>query len=166
MNEVINNIERMYGILPAIAQKETETTTEGGKTEKVETAPTFKLDTYIPGERLKEGAYLNAPVFDAPTTEKLIEEIRTGRRLPVPVINAALRAGVSPQQLILDTAGFYQDEDWYPSDMERIRLLKEGNDEKGFGDSLQSRSPLSSPFATATNHLAIVLTGIVPPRFS
>ena len=164
MNEVINNKERMNGILPAIAQKETET--EGGKTEKVETAPTFKLDTYIPAERLTEGAYLNAPVFDAPTTEKLIEEIRTGRRLPVPVINAALRAGVSPQQLILDTAGFYKDEDWYPSDMERIRLLKEGNDEKGFGDSLQSRSPLSSPFATATNHLAIVLTGIVPPRFS
>ena len=47
-----------------------------------------------------------------------------------------------------------------------LGLLKEGNDEKGFGDSLQSRSPLSSPFATATNHLAIVLTGIVPPRFS
>ena len=164
MDKVINNKERMNGILPAIAQKETET--EGGDTPKVETAPTFKLDTYIPGERLKEGAYLNAPVFDAPTTEKLIEEIRTGRRLPVPVINAALRAGVSPQQLILGTAGFYKDEDWYPSDMERTRLLKEGNDEKGFGDSLQSRSPLSSPFATATNHLAIVLTGIVPPRFS
>ncbi len=164
MDAVIKDKEKMNGFLPAIAQKETET--EGGDTPKVETAPTFKLDTYIPGERLKEGAYLNAPVFDAPTTEKLIEEIRTGRRLPVPVINAALRAGVSPQQLILDTAGFYKDEDWYPSDMERIRLLKEGNDEKGFGDSLQSRSPLSSPFATATNHLAIVLTGIVPPRFS
>ena len=164
MNLVIKDKERMNGVLPAIAQKETET--EGGETPKVETAPTYKLDTYIPVERLTEGAYLNAPVFDAPTTEKLIEEIRTGRRLPVPVINAALRAGVSPQQLILDTAGFYKDEDWYPSDMERIRLLKEGNDEKGFGDSLQSRSPLSSPFATATNHLAIVLTGIVPPRFS
>ena len=166
MDAVIKDKEKMNGLLPAIAQKETETTTEGGKTEKVETAPTFKLDTYIPVERLKDGAYLNAPVFDAPTTEKLIGELRTGRRLPVPVINAALRAGVSPQQLILDTAGFYKDEDWYPSDMERIRLLKEGNDEKGFGDSLQSRSPLRSPFATATNHLAIVLTGIVPPRFS
>jgi len=164
MNEVIKNKERMDGVLPAIAQK--EPATEGGDKPKVETAPTYKLDTYIPAERLTEGAYLNDPVFDAPTTEKLIEEIRTGRRLPVPVINAALRAGVSPQQLILDTAGFYEDEDWYPSDMERIRLLKEGNDEKGFGDSLQSRSPLSSPFATATNHLAIVLTGIVPPRFS
>ena len=60
----------MNGFLPAIAQKETET--EGGETEKVETAPTYKLDTYIPAERLTEGAYLNAPVFDAPTTEKLI----------------------------------------------------------------------------------------------
>ena len=163
MNLVIKDKERMNGVLPAIAEKKEEKENEG---KKVETPPTFKLDTFIPGERLKEGAYLNAPVFDAPTTEKLIEEIRTGKRLPVPVINAALRAGVSPQQFILDTAGFYKDEDWYPSDMERIRLLKEGNDEKGFGDSLQSRSPLSSPFATATNHLAIVLTGIVPPRFS
>jgi len=162
MNLVIKDKERMNGVLPAIAEKKEE---KGSEEKKAETPPTFKLDTHIPGERLKEGAYLNAPVFDAPTTEKLIEEIRTGRRLPVPVINAALRAGVSPQQFILDTAGFYKDEDWYPSDMERIRLLKEGNDEKGFADSMQSRSPLSSPFSTATNHLAIVLTGKVPPRF-
>tara|TARA_Y100001963_G_scaffold68804_2_gene95917 strand:+ start:628 stop:2862 length:2235 start_codon:yes stop_codon:yes gene_type:complete len=163
MREIIKDKETMKGLLPDIGVEKEEDKKEG---DKKEVLPTFKLDRIVPTSRLKEGAYKQSPVYDAETTGQLIDDLRKARRLPVPVINAAFRAGVSPQQLILDTAEFYKDQDFYPSDMERIRLLKQGKDEEGFRKSLQSRSPLGSPFSVATNHLAIVLTGIAPPRLS
>ena len=102
------------------------------------------------------------PVLSAKATSDLLLQALNGGALPAPLQRAARDAGVSPEQFLIRQA------DAYPRDIklspaDRNKLLRRGNQSKGYEDNSQSRQPLSNaPLSAATNWLLDTLTGSRP----
>jgi len=97
---------------------------------------TFKpstLDT-APADVLKG----NNPVMSAGDTAKLVTDALNGKSLPAAFKRAAKTAGMTPEQFLLRQADGYPGIDLTPQ--QRQKLLKQGNQAKGFADGIRTAS--------------------------
>ena len=134
----------------------------------IDAPPTYKLSTLdsIPLSRIEKNDYKQFPIINKNDAQKVLKLATEGNSIPVPMRSLANKYNISPYQLLIDTLEHYKNEDFYPSEDVRNRLLQKGNAEKGLKDSAKGFSPGNGQLSDATNYIAYVLSGTAPKRFS
>ena len=80
----------------------------------------------------------NNPVLSAADTSKLVVDALNGKSLPAAFKRAAKTAGMTPEQFLIRQADGYPGIDLTPA--QRQKLLKRGNQAKGFADGIRTAS--------------------------
>ena len=106
----------------------------------------------VPQEAIDSGA----PVYDQKTTIQMLETMRDGDPIPASVRRAAIAAGMTPGEFLLENANRLGLP--VPPDVER-RVRQNSNQSQGLSDSFATAAPAGGgPLATATRAFLNILT--------
>ena len=133
----------------------------GRKPAEVQTFTPGRLNS-VPEERIKE--WRSQPLLDASNTEKLLVDALNGKELPAPFRRAAVRAGTTPEQLLLQQVDLYPNFNFGLSPDLRKQILRQGNRAQGASNAGLGAAPqqVSSLLSNTTRIFADLLTGSAP----
>jgi len=116
----------------------------------------------VPEERIKQ--WKAVPLLNADNTQSLLLDVMNGKSLPAPFRRAAIRAGTTPEQLLLQQVDFYPNAAFQPTPAQRKAILSKGNISMGVQQSIQGAAPapLFGPLSAASNAMVNMLTGTAP----
>jgi hypothetical protein len=131
----------------------------GRKSAQVQTFSPGTLNS-VPEERIKQ--WKSVPLLKASDTQSLLLDAMNGKQLPAPFRRAAIRAGTTPEQLLLQQADFYPGAAFTPTPAQRKAILRQGNRAEGLRQSTAGGAPVFGPLSAATNVIGNMLMGVQP----
>jgi hypothetical protein len=131
----------------------------GRKPAQVQTFSPGTLNS-VPEARIKE--WRSVPLLKASDTQSLLLDAMNGKQLPAPFRRAAIRAGTTPEQLLLQQADFYPGAAFTPTPAQRKAILRQGNKAEGLRQSTAGGAPVFGPLSAATNVIGNILMGVQP----
>jgi Lytic transglycolase len=131
----------------------------GKKPAQVQTFTPGTLNS-VPVERIKQ--WEAVPLLNANDTQSLLLDAMNGKSLPAPFRRAAIRAGTTPEQLLLQQADFYPGAAFTPTPAQRKAILRQGNRAEGLRQSVAGGAPVFGPLSAATNVIGNILMGVQP----
>ena len=131
----------------------------GRKPAQVQTFSPGTLNS-VPEERIKQ--WKSVPLLKASDTQSLLLDAMNGKQLPAPFRRAAIRAGTTPEQLLLQQADFYPGAAFTPTPAQRKAILRQGNKAEGLRQSTAGGAPVFGPLSAATNVIGNILMGVQP----
>jgi len=169
IEKVTGNKERMLQLMPPIkssggqpkdAEGKPVPPPPGRKPAQVQTFSPGTLNS-VPEERIKQ--WKSTPLLKASDTQQLLLDAMNGKQLPAPFRRAAIRAGTTPEQLLLQQADFYPGAAFTPTPAQRKAILRQGNRAEGLRQSTASGGmPIFGPLSATSQMIGNLLTGSAP----
>ena len=169
IEKVTGNKERMLQLMPPIKSPGSQPKDAEGKPvppppgRKPAQVPTFSPGTLnsVSEERIKQ--WKSVPLLKASDTQSLLLDAMNGKQLPAPFRRAAIRAGTTPEQLLLQQADFYPGAAFTPTPAQRKAILRQGNRAEGLRQSTASGGmPIFGPLSATSQMIGNLLTGAAP----
>ena len=169
IEKVTGNKERMLQLMPPIkspggqpkdAEGKPVPPPPGRKAAQVQTFTPGTLNS-VPEERIKQWKAL--PLLNPSDTQSLLLDAMNGKQLPAPFRRAAIRAGTTPEELLLQQADFYPTAPFTPTPAQRKDILRQGNRAEGLRQSTASGGmPIFGPLSATSQMIGNMLMGVAP----
>jgi len=131
----------------------------GKKPAQVQTFTPGTLNS-VPEERIKQ--WQSVPLLKADDTQSLLLDAMNGKSLPAPFRRAAIRAGTTPEQLLLQQADFYPGAAFTPTPAQRKAILRQGSKAEGLRQSVAGGIPVFGPLSATSQMIGNMLMGVQP----
>ena len=172
IKKVVENKERMSQLLPPIKSSTAQPKGPDGKPvpppagRKPAQVQTFTPGTLnsVPEERIKQ--WQAVPLLKANDTQSLLLDVMNGKSLPAPFRRAAIRAGTTPEQLLLQQADFYPGAAFTPTPAQRKAILRQGNKAEGLRQSVAGGIPVFGPLSATSQMMSNMLMGFAPAAYA
>lgn len=170
--KVVGNKERMNQLLPPLKSSTAQPKDPDGrpipppvgrKPAQVQTFTPGTLNS-VPEERIKQ--WQAVPLLKANDTQSLLLDVMNGKPLPAPFRRAAIRAGTTPEQLLLQQADFYPGAAFTPTPAQRKAILRQGNKAEGLRQSVAGAAPAIGPLTAASQTMSNMLMGFAPAAYA
>ena len=156
--KALKDKELMDELIPVEGVPKPEPASSPSSPEASLTPPPQPIPTFfspqgpVPQEAIDSGA----PVYDQKSTIQMLQTMRDGDPIPASVRRAAIAAGMTPGEFLLENANRLGLP--VPPDIER-RVRQNSNQSQGLSDSFATAAPVAGgPLATATRAFLNILT--------